>query len=420
VVYPRRERRSRPRSQGPRTPRHPRSHETPLPECRHFGVCGGCSSLDQPIAWQIQGKAARAEELLLPFLDGRRVEFELPERTPLHFRTKLLYPVRADCSGLAEAGIYAFRSHDLVRIEECRTQDRLLTSFGCAAERVLREMRLPPFDPRTGKGQVRAIQARLAAGSGELLVGVVTTPGVFEQGPELAERLHAAAMRLRDGRGRAPLLVGIVRSISEREDAFLLGDRHVPLRGRDHVQDRRDGLAFRVSAGSFYQVHRDASSLLYGPALRMCGDVRGQRVVDAYGGVGAFGLRFAKAGAERVEIVEDNAAACRDAEHNAKANQLPKVKVVRAPFATAEFAPGPDLLVVDPPRSGLQAAGVARVIAAKPRSVLHVACDLDSLVADVRGLVAGGYRVEAVRLCDLFPHTEHMELLAYLRTRTSA
>jgi 23S rRNA (uracil1939-C5)-methyltransferase len=342
------------------------------------------------------------------------VVHEVPERPPLHFRTKLLYPVRAGRDGLAEVGIYAARSHDLVRIEECRTQDRLLTSMGRVVEDVLRTMRLPPFDPKSGAGRMRAVWARLAAGSGELLAGVVTTPGTFAEGRELADRVADGAQRLRDGRGRAPQLVGVVHSISDRDDAFLLGDRHVSLRGRDHVVDRRDGLSFRISAGSFYQVHRDASSLLYSPALRLCGDLRDARVVDGYGGVGAFGLRLARAGAARVTVVEDNAAACRDAEHNAKANRLSQVEVERAPFATAKFAPGAHLLVVDPPRSGLQSAGVARVLAAAPRRVLHVACAAESLAADLPGLLAGGYVVEAVRLCDLFPHTEHVELLTLL------
>ena len=104
---------------------------------------------------------------------------------------------------------------------------------------------------------------------------------------------------------KARTLVGVVHSISERDDEFLLGERHVPLRGTNYVTDRRDELTFRISAGSFYQVHGEAGELLYKPALRMCGDMRGKNVVDGYGGVGTFGLRLAKAGAATVTIVEN-------------------------------------------------------------------------------------------------------------------
>ena len=389
----------------------PRTDETL--HCRHFGECGGCSLLDQPIDWQLHDKIAACEKLLAPYLGERKIEAPKTTWTPRHFRTRLLYPVKGDRDNLPILGIYAFRSHHLVQIDECRTQDVWLTEFGRAAERVLRELRLQPFHADSGRGYVKALWARLASGTGQVLAGVVTRPGPFAQSAALATGLMEAAAKLPPMR-KERKLVGVVHSISEREDEFLLGERHVPLRGPDHVIDRRDDLTFKISAGSFYQVHAEAGELLYKPALQMCGNVKGKHVIDGYGGVGAFGLRLAKAGAASVTIVEDNAAACRDAAYNITANKLPRVTVVREPFATAKFPAEPDLMVVDPPRSGLQSHGVARVLVAKPKRLLHVACAADSLASDLAELTANGYRVTAMRLCDLFPHTEHVELLTML------
>lgn len=395
------------------SPRQNPSADRP-PECRHFGECGGCSLLDQPIGWQLHDKAARCEALLAPYLGGVRLATAVPERTPLHFRTRLLYPVRANAKGHATVGIYAFQSHDLVRIEECRTQDRWLTAFGLVAERALRDLRVVPYDPARGKGHVKALWARLAGGTGEVLAGVVTRPGEFAEGRLLAERLQRDAGQLVAGNA-ARRLVGVVHSLSERDDEFLLGDRHVPLLGRDHVVDRRDGLEFRISAGSFYQIHAGAHALLYAPALAMCGDVRGLRVVDGYGGIGAFGLRLARAGAADVLVVEESAAACRDAEHNARSNGLGNVRVQHSSFAGATLPGGVDLCVVDPPRAGLQRAGITSLLRARPARILHVACAVESLAQDLAGLCAAGYRVRAARLCDLFPHTEHTEILTLLQ-----
>ena len=372
--------------------------------------------LDQPIAWQMHDKAAASERLLAPFLGGLRIAFEPPERTPRYFRTKLLYPVRSDRGGVPIVGIYEFRSHHVVRIDDCKTQDPWLTELGRSMENILRTLRLRPFVPERNVGSVKAIWARLASGTGEVCAGIVTRPGPFPESQKFAEAVTQLAAKLLQGRN-ARELVGVVHSISEREDEFLLGDRHMPIRGRDHVIDRRDGLFFRVSAGSFYQVHAHAATLLYEPALAMCGSVRGERVVDGYGGVGGFGLRLAKAGAASVTIVEDNEAACRDAEHNKKVNKLENVTVLAEPFASSRFAAEPDLLVVDPPRAGLGDKGVARVLAAKAKRVLYVACAADSLAKDLAGLTAKGYRVTAVRLCDLFPHTEHVELITLLERK---
>ena len=390
----------------------PRSDATP--HCKHFGTCGGCSLLDQPIAWQLHDKVAATEALLAPVLGGLRIEYDTPPQAPRHFRTRLLYPVRADRNGIPMVGIYEFHSHHVVRIEECRTQDVWLTELGLVMERALRELRLQPYDPRSKRGTVKAVAARLAGGTGEVVASIITRPGAFSQGQAFADAVLKGAAALPQIRHEREL-VGVVHGISDRDDEFLLADRNLPLRGRDHVIDRRDGLQFRISAGSFYQVHVSAPTLLYGPGLKMCGDVRDQRVVDGYGGVGCFGLRLAKAGAAKVTIVEDNAAACRDATHNIAANALTNVDVLEAQFTNAKFANGPDLLVVDPPRSGLGEAGVKRVLAAKPKRLLYVACAADSLARDLTSLTAKGFKLVTVRLCDLFPHTEHVELLALLQ-----
>jgi 23S rRNA (uracil1939-C5)-methyltransferase len=394
-------------------PTAPRDRSNETPNCRHFGTCGGCSLLDQPIAWQLQDKIAAAERLLAPHLGGKRIAFETPEHAPRHFRTRLLYPVRAERDGMPIVGIYEFRSHHVVKIDECRTQDVWLTELGKAMGAVLRKLRLDPYVPGRKTGYVKGIQARLAGGSGEVVAGIITRPGTFPQAQEFATAVTEAAKAIPQGRWPRQL-VGVVHGISERDDEFLLGDRHMPLRGRDHVVDNRDGMSWKISAGSFYQVHTAAHTLLYRPAIAMCGLVRGQRVVDGYGGVGGFGLRLARAGALEVTIVEENESSCRDAEHNAKANELPNVKVVAQPFAHAKFAAKPDLLVVDPPRSGLGEAGVARVLKAAPTRLLYVSCEAESLARDLGPLLHNGYQLTAARLCDLFPHTEHTELVVML------
>ncbi len=406
--------RSRDRRPGPsRQPQPQPGAETAL-ACRHFGACGGCSVLDQPIAWQLHDKVAACERGLAPFLGPVRIDCATPAHPPRNFRTRLLFPVQGDPEGVPSVGLYAARSHELVRIEQCRTLDGWLLDLAHAGERVLRQLRLQAFDLRRRRGQVKAIWARLASGTGQVLAGIVTRPGVFPAGAAFAEAWQAAAATM--PRPRVPRhLVGVVHSISDRDDDFLLGDRHVPLRGADHVVDRRDGLAFRVSAGSFYQIHADAHELLYRPAMAMCGDVRGLHVVDGYGGVGAFGLRLARAGAATVTIVEEGPAACRDAEHNARQNACANVQVVRSPFAAAALPRPIDLLVVDPPRVGLQAKAIGRIVAAAPRRIVYVSCAVDSLARDLQPLVAAGYQVEAARLCDLFPHTEHCELVLGLR-----
>jgi 23S rRNA (uracil1939-C5)-methyltransferase len=381
--------------------------------CRHFGRCGGCVSLELTLAEQLARKAARVLERTAPWRGGVELEWEVAQDARF-YRTKLLYPVQPAGRGGLALGLYARGTHHIERIRECQIQHPALTELGRRSESVFRELGLRAWDERQRRGDVRALHARIAPATGELLIGVVTREGAFPAGAELAQRLLDAARNLPALGGPRPRAVGIVRNLNQAEGNALLGAHSAPLVGRAYQEDVQDGLRFRIGFGSFYQLHRDASQILYRPALALCGDVARARVVDGYGGIGTFGLRLAAAGTSEVSIVEASPSACDDAEHNAHSNGLAGVRVERAPFASAGFAPRPHLMIVDPPRAGLMAPGVARVLAAEPERLLHVACSDASLARDLAGLAAGGYRVRAMRLVDLFPYTEHVEVLTLL------
>jgi 23S rRNA (uracil1939-C5)-methyltransferase len=387
--------------------------EAPL-HCPHFGRCGGCSLLDVPIADQLAAKRARARELLAPFLDGLAPETVLPPRTPRHDRTTILYPAQLFQRTL-QLGIYRTGTHEVEPIRDCRIQHKALTQLGVRMAEVLNALRLPVWIESTGKGLVRGVRARVMPGSNELLVGVIVTRAHFSERDALTNALHAAASGLRDDQGRPLQLVGTVLNVNAAPGNVLLGPETVALRGQTFQTDRTAGLAIRVSFASFYQLHRSADAILFRPALALLGDVTGLRVVDGYGGVGTFGLRLAKAGAAHVTLIESSPSACADARHNFAANALPASEVREQPFGASPL-PACDLLVADPPRAGLLEAGAAAVLAAAPPRVLLVSCSLTSLARDLAALTPA-YRVTASRLCDLFPHTEHIEALTLLERR---
>lgn len=387
--------------------------DTPL-HCPHFGSCGGCSWLDRPIQDQLAAKQARARELLAPFLDGLEPAITLPPRTPRHDRMSILYPAQLQHREL-QLGIYRTGTHDIEPIHDCRIQHKALTRLGVSLGELLRELRVPVYIESTGKGLVRGVRARVMPGSNELLVGVIVTRADFSERERLARRLHEAASGLRDEQGRPLRLVGTVLNVNDRPGNALLGPTTIALHGQTFQTDTVAGATFRVSFGSFYQLHRHADAILFRPAMAMLGDVAGQRVVDAYGGVGTFAVRLARAGAAHVTLVESSPSSCADARANFAANALPAAEVREQPFGAAPL-PACDLLVADPPRAGLLAPGAAAIVATAPPRVLLVSCSLDALARDLAAL-APHYRVTAQRLCDLFPHTEHVEALTLLARR---
>lgn len=391
------------------------SSQTDAPlHCPHFGRCGGCSLLDVPIQDQLAQKQARARELLQPFLDGQDVAITLPPRTPRHDRTTILYPVQL-YDRQATLGIYRTGTHTIEPIRDCRIQHKALTLLGIRAGEVLRKLNLPVYNEQTHKGFVRAFRARVMPGSNELLVGVVTTRRDFSEREALGKQLWEAAKDLRDEQGKPLHLVGVVLNVNDTPGNALLGAETIALRGAAVQTDTVAGLRLRVSFTSFYQHNRHADPILFRPALAMLGDVKGLRIVDGYGGIGAFGLRLLKAGAAHVTIVESSPGACEDARANLRENGLAGGEVLEQPFGSSPL-PSCDALVVDPPRAGLQEAGAAALLAARPARVLLVSCSLESLARDL-AVLHPHYRTAAVRLCDLFPHTGHVEMVTLLEPR---
>ncbi|MCR9246352.1 MAG: hypothetical protein NXI31_15070 [bacterium] len=379
--------------------------------CQHFGRCGGCSALDVEIATQLDRKRARARDLLQDHLGGIEPEITLPPRPPRHDRTAILYPVQPRGKDLT-LGIYRRGSHVVEAITDCRIQHKALTALGTRAGEAFRKLRLPPYDERDHSGIVRAFRARVMPGTNELLLGAIVTRRQFPERERLAEILWRAAQGLRDDQGRELQPVGVVININDRPGNVLLGPTSLVPRGRDHQFDEQQGLRFRVSFGSFYQQNRYSDAVLFRPALAMLGDVTGQSVIDGYGGVGTFALRLRQAGAASVTIIESSPSACDDARFNLAASGGDPDDVREEEFGKHALPPA-DLLVADPPRAGLGEPGAAAILGAMPDRVLLVSCALESLARDLARLVPN-YRVTALRLCDLFPHTDHVEALTLL------
>ncbi len=176
------------------------------------------------------------------------------------------------------------------------------------------------------------------------------------------------------------------------------------------------GRTYRISAGVFWQVHTGAADALLPAVLAMAGDCRGAAVVDLYAGAGLFSVPLAEAvgPAGTVLAVERDARACEDARHNA--GGVPAMRVKRAEVTPRLVTSGighPDIVVLDPAREGA-GTEVVRALAAHRslRRIVYVACDPSSFARDLRAMLTVGWHLAELRAFDIFPMTEHVELVA--------
>jgi 23S rRNA (uracil1939-C5)-methyltransferase len=207
-------------------------------------------------------------------------------------------------------------------------------------------------------------------------------------------------------------IVGVVANVNPRATNVILGERTRVLLGRGFYHEKVAGLTFRVSATSFFQVNTEQAERMLSHVDELAGGSGHELIVDAYCGVGLFSLGLAPR-ARRVLGIEETPSSVRDARTNAKANGRENVEFIEGKVARYLGARGrPDLVVLDPPRKGLEPETLAALRAVKPGRIAYISCNPVTLARDTRALVGFGYDIETIVPYDFFPHTYHVETLA--------
>jgi 23S rRNA (uracil1939-C5)-methyltransferase len=333
------------------------------PACRHFGSCGGCQWQHIAVARQrsLKAEIVRGQLRFLGQIDDPPVAETLAVGSADGFGYRNHVSFAIDASG--RACLRRGNSHELIAIEECPQLHPLLRESLRA---------LPPL------------------------------PG--------AEGLELRCTRSGER-------VALLRGDTHAEAEHVATERGVPLEraGEAELNEVIAGQAYRISSKSFFQANSDGADALVQQVLAWLDPQEGELIGDFYAGVGLFAVPLARRGA-RVCAVENHPAALRDLRRNARGLSI---QIVGQPVEAAgsELPERLDKLVADPPREGLSPAAVALLASLRARRIALVGCDPAALARDVRALMEAGYVLRQVQPIDLFPHTYHIEAVAWLQTR---
>ena len=382
---------------------HP-SPERAEPECPYYGRCGGCDFQHLTYTEELWAKRKRVQDALTR-IGGTDLQVEeiLGAKNPTHYRNKSQYPVGADGS----IGFFQARSHRVVPIERCLIQSELSDKTAQAVASWMKRYKIPAYDETTGKGLIRHVYVRVNR-AGESLCCVVANGRQVPREPELAALVRSAA----------PRTVGVVLNTNTRRGNVILGEKYRTLWGRDYLMDTLCGLEFKLSVPSFYQVNRDQAEVLYGKALEYAGLTGRETVLDLYCGVGTITLAMAGA-AGKVIGVEVVPQAVEDARDNAVRNGIMNAEFFcgdagQAALELEKSGVRPDVVVVDPPRKGLNADTIEALHRMSPRRIVYVSCDPATLARDVKLLTEKGYTLRSAEAVDLFPKCAHIETVVLL------
>ena len=376
-----------------------------IPACPHAEKCGGCQYQGLPYGEQLARKQALAEELFGSFAPVLPI---LGADEPLHYRNKVHAAFGYDRQRRVVSGVYQPGSHAIVPVEDCMIEDETADRIVAAIRALLPKLKISVYDERRGGGWLRHVLVRRGFSTEQLLVVLVAVSPVFKnQKAFLAELLKSF-----------PEIRSVVLNINDRFGPVVLGPKNKLLYGDGYIEDTLCGLRFRISPSAFYQINSAQCEKLYATAIEFAGLTGAETVLDAYCGVGTIGLCAAEK-AKQVVGVELNREAVRDAIANARLNGI----------KNAWFAAGdagryledmlregqrPDLVLMDPPRAGSDRRFLDALIRCAPSRVVYISCGPETLRRDLEILTRGGYRVEAAQPVDMFPFTEHVEIVAAL------
>jgi tRNA/tmRNA/rRNA uracil-C5-methylase (TrmA/RlmC/RlmD family) len=342
------------------------------------GGCGGCDWQHASLAAQRELKAAVIHQQLRR-LAGLDLKVEVQaldgDDAGLGWRTVVSFAV----NDRGRAGLRRHRSHDVVEIDQCLIAHPLVTSAGVTGKK------WPPGAS----------------------VQVCVTPGTGERGVLITGAKPASVP------GWPPIEADSVQ-LAGRTGA------RTPVRGRGYLIQRAAGRDWRVSLGSFWQVHPGAADALADAVLAALHPQPGETALDLYCGAGLFAGVLAQAvGPDGgVIAVEHDGAAVRDARHNLR--DWPWARVHRGDVAAVLTRIGvgeASIAVLDPPRTGAARPVIDALCGRRPgglRRLAYVSCDPATLARDLRLLIDGGWQLTGVRGFDAFPMTHHVECLATL------
>ncbi|MCX6349008.1 MAG: 23S rRNA (uracil(1939)-C(5))-methyltransferase RlmD [Candidatus Aureabacteria bacterium] len=386
------------------------------PICRHFGECGGCRFQDIPYPEQLAAKAARLEEIRASSRLPPVILPPIPSPSLWHYRNKMEFSF-AEKDGALICGLHhAARKKEVVDLTECRIFSEDALPILAAVKEFARESGLPAYNPFRASGFWRNLVLREEKNSDRLMVNVITT----SRGAPPWDKLLAALNALRTKKA----ISSLIWTVNDRASDAVIPEKVTVLSGPGYLEETVAGLTFRIHPFSFFQVNVFLLPAFYGHISSSAALAGTENVLDLFCGMGPISLFLARA-ARRVWGIEREESTVRNARENAAANGSANALFISGETRRVLLARGDewrgtiDVVVTNPPRSGMGIKTLKRIKEIAPRTIIYSSCRPESFFPEAECFL-DEYRAEIIRPFDFFPHTPHVEAVGVFRRKETA
>lgn len=375
-------------------------------DCKYCNKCGNCSYVDVDYQTQIEIKKQNVEKCLKEYGIKCRVEDTVGMFYPFKYRNKVHLSV-AEVNNEVKIGFCEEESGKIVNIDTCKLHEDFVEYLIEITKQFVHSFKVKPYDTKNGTGILRYVVARKI--NEDIMVTLVVT-GVNFAGKEWYYK------KLKEHFSN----VSLYFNINNRQDNAVFDKKFVFVKGERYLNGQMQGIKFNLSPASFYQINSQIATKMYKYAFEYLKACSPDVVLDLYSGVGITSNLFSQFA--KVFSIESNKDAVKDAINNIiiNGNQSKitaisgKCENVLDTINLTKF--NKVVMFVDPARSGIEGGAISKIKKIKPTNIVYMSCNPHTLSSNLNDLM-DMYEIEKIMPYDMFPWTNHIEVIATLKLK---
>ncbi|MBS5857096.1 MAG: 23S rRNA (uracil(1939)-C(5))-methyltransferase RlmD [Clostridia bacterium] len=384
------------------------------PDCKTYKRCGGCNLRHIKYQETLKLKQNAVQSLVDKTLKNKiRVKETIGMENPYYYRNKVQYPVGIDKNGKPQIGVFANRSHEIIPIEKCFIQNEKSEEIAKYIFELWNENNYTIYNEETRKGLLRHIVIKTGIKTNQYMCILVVNGQGFDNEKEFVSKIANKYKEIR----------AIIVNSNMKNTNVILGLENRTIFGKGYIEDKLGEYIFKISPLSFYQVNPIQAEKLYNLGIEKAMITKDDIVFDLYCGIGTISLFMSKYAKKvyGIEIVEE---AIKAAKENAEINSVDNVEFIAGDVEKVlsniiyDRKIIPDIVMVDPPRRGLDNTSINNILSIKSKRLVYISCNPATLVRDLAKLEEM-YEVEEIVPVDMFPFTSHVECCSVLYLKDS-
>lgn len=373
--------------------------------CPSAKKCGGCRNIHEPYENSLAFKQDKVNKLYA----GKKVERIIGMEDPYHYRHKIYASFSQTRDGRIIAGMYEENTHRLIDSRMCLIQNARANAILQTICTVATDMKLEAYDEDRGTGTLRHAYLRVSHANQEVLVVIVIGSKDLPGSRSFVQKIVSAHPEIRT----------VILNWNRENTSMILGPKDKVLYGKGYIEDEIDGMVFRISAHTFYQVNPVQTEVMYSTALQYAQLKKTDTVLDMCCGIGTISLLAARK-ARYVLGVEVNPKSIQDAGKNAVRNHIRNAEFLAMDGEEFihELLDTPDVVFLDPPRSGFSESFMQALEKLGPQKIVYVSCNPVTQARDLK-VIESNYRIEKIQPVDNFPFTSELECIVSLTRKNT-